>query len=212
MKIFITGTDTNVGKTIVSSWLSYHYNFHYWKPIQSGDDNGISDTEFMRKICNLNENIKIFDPIYSFPDHLSPHIAAKINNESIDLSKIINSSPNEKKLLIEGAGGVFVPINEKFLMIDLMEVLEAPVIIVARSGLGTINHTILTLEALRERRIKVLGVILNGEKNIENKKAIEFYGKIKVIFEFPKLEDDLVHSIHLMKLEDVFLDRMLYVS
>ena len=188
MKIFITGTDTNVGKTVVSSWLAYHYNFNYWKPIQSGDDNGISDTDFLNKVCNdnKNKNIKIFDPIYSFPEPVSPHFAAKINGKNIDLSKIIQSIPNEKKLLVEGAGGVLVPLNEKFVMIDLIEALEIPVIIVARSGLGTINHSLLTLEVLRERDIKILGVILNGEKNDENKKAIEYYGKTKVIFEFPK--------------------------
>ena len=95
------------------------------------------------------------------------NFAAKINGKNIDLSKIIQSIPNEKKLLVEGAGGVLVPLNEKFVMIDLIEALEIPVIIVARSGLGTINHTLLTLEVLRERDIKILGVILNGEKNDE---------------------------------------------
>ena len=210
MKIFITGTDTNVGKTVVSSWLSYHYNFHYWKPIQSGDENGVSDTDFVKKVLNEKDGqIEIFNPKYSFREPLSPHLAAKMNQVSIDFSRIKTSIPNKKKLLIEGAGGIFVPLNDKFMMIDLIEILETPVIIVARSSLGTINHTILTLEALRERDIKILGVILNGEKNSENKKAIEFYGKTKVLFEFPKLSYDLTNEIQNLKSEDIALNKIL---
>ena len=210
MKIFITGTDTNVGKTVVSSWLSYHYNFHYWKPIQSGDENGVSDTDFVKKVlCKKDNQIEVLDPKYLFPELLSPHLAAKMNKVSIDFSKIIPFVPSKKKLLIEGAGGIFVPLNDKFMMIDLIEVLETPVIIVARSSLGTINHTILTLEALRERDIKILGVILNGEKNSENKKAIEFYGKTKVLFEFPKLSGDLTSEIQNLKSENIVLNKIL---
>jgi dethiobiotin synthetase len=210
MRIFITGTDTNVGKTTVSSWLASYYNFNYWKPIQSGEDNGLSDTEFLKKVCHNNQNIEIFDPIYSFKEPLSPHLAAKINKEEIDLSKIIHCKPKKEKLLIEGAGGIFTPLNEKFLMIDLIEIFEIPTIIIARSSIGTINHTLLTIEALRERNIKILGVIMNGEKNFENKKAIEFYGKTKVLFEFPKLNGEINLQIQNLKSENIFLDTMLY--
>jgi len=187
MRIFITGTDTNIGKTIISSWICWHNKMNYWKPIQSGDDNGLSDTDFMKKICE--NKIRVYDPLYSFLQPLSPHLAAKINNQNIDLSKILFSLPKDNRMLIEGAGGVFVPLNDKFMMIDLIEILDAPVIIVAKSGLGTINHTCLTISALRDRNIKILGVIMNGEKNQENKRAIEFYGKTKVLFEFPVLKN-----------------------
>lgn len=192
MQIFITGTDTNVGKTLVSTWLCNSYNFNYWKPVQSGDEDGVTDTDFVKKVCNYGrEEIAIHDPVYSFKEAIAPHLAATANNVEIDLGKIFRSRPRDRKLIIEGAGGVFVPLNKKFLMIDLIEILEIPVIIVARSDLGTINHTLLTINALRDRNIKIFGVIMNGDKNEGNKKAIEFYGEVEVLFEFPVLKNKI---------------------
>ena len=178
MKIFITGTGTNVGKTVISGWLLTHLkHYHYWKPIQSGTIKG-SDIDFIKTVIS-----NIFEPTYSFPESLSPHLAAKINNIKIDINHIIRSIPNKKNLIIEGAGGVFVPLNDDFMMIDLIKILNIPVIIVANSGLGTINHTCLTVEALKNRNIEILGIIMNGIKNEDNKKAIEYYGKVQVLDE-----------------------------
>jgi dethiobiotin synthetase len=178
MKIFITGTGTNVGKTVVSGWLLTHLkHYHYWKPIQSGTIEG-SDVDFIRTVAS-----NIFEPTYSFLEPLSPHLAAKINNTKIDINHIIRSIPNEENLIIEGAGGVFVPLNDEFMMIDLIEIMNIPIIIVSNSGLGTINHTCLTIEALKNRNIEILGVIMNGIKNEENKKAIKHYGKVKILDE-----------------------------
>ena len=98
-----------------------------------------------------------------------------------------------RTLVVEGAGGIFVPINESAMMIDLIAAMRIPVLVVSRSGLGTINHTLLTLEAFRSRMIPVVGVVMNGDKNTENKKAIEEYGKVKVIGEVPIL-DPLSHD------------------
>jgi dethiobiotin synthetase len=181
MKVFISGTDTNVGKTIISSWIAVHTGFSYFKPIQTGLNEG-SDSCEVQKLSNA----KIYPEVYTYPEPFSPHLAAQIENDTIDIGKII--APDESNLIIEGAGGVLVPINDTYLMVDLIKKLEAPVILVSRTTLGTINHTLLSLEALRSRKIPVLGVIMNGEQNIENRKAIEFYGHTFVLAEFPKLE------------------------
>ena len=183
MQVFITGTGTNIGKTTFSAWLIhhlnnlYHKNYFYWKPVESGTDEG-SDTKF---ISNFATNI--YQPIYSFPQPLSPHLAGKLNNNEIDFDKLIDKKPNEKNLIIEGAGGVFVPINDDKMMVDLIKRLNIPVIIVASAELGTINHTCLTIFALRAMEIEILGVVMNGKKNSENKNAIEKYGNVSVLQE-----------------------------
>ena len=191
MQIFITATGTNIGKTIVSTWLIHQLNtvhnknYFYWKPIQSGvseDD----DTHFVSKFTN-----NIYRPTYSFNQPLSPHLAADLSNEKIFIKKILKNKPDNPNLIIEGAGGILVPINKSQMIIDLIIQLKVPVLIVCNSELGTINHTCLTIEALRSRNIKILGVIMNGKKNLENKLAIENYGKIQVVQEieyFQKIE------------------------
>ena len=181
MKIFITGTDTNVGKTLVSSWIALHTGFSYFKPIQTGTRDG-SDSFEVQKLSDT----KIYPESYAYKEPLSPHLAAKLENAIIDIEKIV--LPEVNNLIIEGAGGVLVPINDKYLMVDLIKKLGAPVIIVARTTLGTINHTLLSLESLRSRNIAVLGVIMNGEKNPQNSKDIEVLGRTSVLAELPKLE------------------------
>ena len=181
MKVFMTGTDTNVGKTLISSWIALHTGFSYFKPIQTGTREGTDSYEVQR----LSEAI-IHPEIYAYKEPLSPHLAAKIENDTIDLEKI--PLPQDTNLIIEGAGGVLVPINDTYLMVDLMKKVNTPVILVSRTPLGTINHTLLSLEALRARDIPILGIIMNGEKNIQNSIAIEYYGRVPILAEFPKLE------------------------
>ncbi len=192
LNIFITGTDTNVGKTIISSWLAYHTGFSYFKPIQTGSNESTDSIE-VHKLTDA----KIYPETYIYKEPLSPHLAANIENSEIDINNI--KLPKADNLIIEGAGGILVPINEKHLMIDLIKKLDTPVILVARSSLGTINHTLLTLEVLKQRNIKVLGVIVNGEKNEENCKAIEFYGNTKILAQFPRLE--LISSSSIKKIQ-----------
>ena len=200
MKIFITGTDTNVGKTLISSWIALHTGFSYFKPIQTGTRDG-SDSLEVQKLCKA----KIHPEVYAYKEPLSPHLAARIENDMIDIEKII--LPPSCNLIIEGAGGVLVPINDRYLMVDLIKKLGAQVILVARTTLGTINHTLLSLEALRSRNINVLGIIMNGEQNIHNSKAIEVWGRTSVLAEFPKLEsvsmDKLKHLALPQKLKQI---------
>jgi dethiobiotin synthetase len=197
MKIFITGTDTNVGKTLISSWIALHTGFPYFKPIQTGTSYG-SDSFEVQKLSHT----KVYPESYAYKEPLSPHLAAKLENGTIDIEKII--LPEVNNLIIEGAGGVLVPINDTYLMVDLIKKLGAPVILVARTTLGTINHTLLSIEALRSRNIQVAGVIMNGGQNLQNSNAIEVYGCISVLAEFPKLE-----SVSMNTLKSVALSQKL---
>ena len=181
MRIFITGTDTNIGKTIISSWLCLHTGYGYFKPIQTGASEG-TDSQI---VAGLSDT-QIYQESYLYKDLSSPHLAASLENQEIDIAKI--NFPKVRDLIIEGAGGLLVPINKDYLMIDLIKDFSTPVIIIARSGLGTINHTLLSLEALKIRNITTLGVIMNGEINQSNADAIEFYGKTKILAKFPFMD------------------------
>ena len=182
MQVFISGTGTNIGKTIISSWLAVQTGFAYFKPIQTGSLEGTDSME-VRKLTNA----KVYPEIFCYKEPVSPHLAARIEKDEIDIKKI--TLPEEKNLIIEGAGGLLVPINTEYFMIDLIKQFQAPVILVSSSGLGTINHTLLSLESLNSRNIKVLGVILNGPINNDNKEAIEFYGNTEVVAQFPQLDN-----------------------
>ncbi|MBY0462723.1 MAG: dethiobiotin synthase [Alphaproteobacteria bacterium] len=181
MRIFVTGTDTNVGKTIISAWLCYNLKASYWKPVQSGTIEGCDSA-----VASDLSGAEIFPEAYSLKAPLSPHLAASLEGVQIDLNKI-TPPLTDKPLIIEGAGGVMAPLNNKHTILDLIAQLKAPTIVVARSTLGTINHTCLTLEALRSRSLPVLGVIMNGPKNSDNKEAIEHFGRIKVLAEIEPL-------------------------
>ncbi|GFQ99996.1 ATP-dependent dethiobiotin synthetase BioD [Trichonephila clavata] len=141
MQIFVTGTDTDVGKTTISSWLCLHTGYSYFKPIQTGSTLG-TDSHQMSNLTNANVYKENF--VYKRP--LSPHLAASLENDSINIDRI--NLPKTHNLIIEGAGGVLVPINKTTLMVDLIKKLAISTILVARSTLGTINHTLLSLEAL----------------------------------------------------------------
>jgi dethiobiotin synthetase len=180
--IFITGTDTNIGKTLVSSWLCLHSRYAYFKPIQTGVGEGRdSDT-----VQQLSDTL-IYPEAYVYQAPVSPHYAAELENEIIDISSI--QLPTRERLIVEGAGGVLVPINDNVLMVDLMAQLNLPVILVSSSRLGTINHTLLSLEALAVRELTVLGVIMTGESNQSNREAIERYGHVEVLAHLPWLSE-----------------------
>lgn len=161
MKLFITGIGTNVGKTIASAIITQALEADYWKPIQAGE----VDFGDKHKVQSLVENkkSKIWDNSYILQTPASPHYAAAVDGISIDLAQI--KEPKTKNhLVIEGAGGILVPINETQTVLDLVQP-DYQVIVVSRHYLGSINHTLLTVEALRNRKLKIAGIIFSGDEN-----------------------------------------------
>jgi len=195
---FVTGTDTNVGKTVLSSLLCAALPATYWKPIQTGAREGM-DRHTVMTWAGIKEDA-CCPETYVFDDPVSPHLAAQRAGREIALEEIkvprLNSAMH---LIVEGAGGVMVPINRHQFMIDLMRHLGFPVILAARSTLGTINHTLLSLKCLQDSGIRIWGVVLIGPENPENREAIEHYGETRVIGHIPML-----HEINCTSLRNVF--------
>ena len=184
---FVTGTDTHVGKTVLSALLVAALNGMYWKPVQTGTAEG-TDRDSVRAWAGVPEE-RTWPERYQFDPPVSPHLAARLAGVRIALDAFeIPEAPAGLPWIVEGAGGVMVPLNERDLMRDLMRQLGLPVVVAARTALGTINHTLLTLGALREAGLQVRGVVLIGEENAENRHAIEHYGDVRVIGDIPMLE------------------------
>lgn len=185
-RFFITGTDTGVGKTVASALLCAALGAVYWKPIQTGTREG-TDRDAVMRLAGLARNRTLAEA-YRFAPPVSPHLAARRAGVRITLRKIrAPALAAQENLIAEGAGGVLVPINETQSMRDLMSHLGLPVLLVSRTSLGTINHTLLSLAALRSARLEVRGVILVGNRNIENRKAIERYGSAAVVGFIPPM-------------------------
>jgi len=186
-RYFITGTDTGVGKTVLSALLCAALDACYWKPIQTGTDEGM-DSRRVAELAELPEE-RIFPEVYRFRQPVSPHLAARWAGERIKLKNIeIPEAAPGAALIIEGAGGVLVPMNEREFMVDLMRQFKMPVLLAARSTLGTINHTLLSLAALGRAEVEVAGVVMIGELNAHNREAIEEYGRVRVVGEIPWIE------------------------
>lgn len=192
--LFVTGTDTGVGKTVVSAILVAGLRAEYWKPIQSGADVG-TDTAWVKDKTGFEDSF--FHPeAYRLSSFLSPHAAAARENAQIDLFGIGRPQRHHADhLIIEGAGGILVPINAHQTMADLIVKLNVPVLLVARSTLGTINHTLLSIETLRRIGIDIFGVVMNGPRNPENRAAIESFGKIRVIAEIEPIPEITSQSL-----------------
>jgi dethiobiotin synthetase len=177
---FVTGTDTNVGKTVLSALLVAALDAVYWKPIQTGAGES-TDRNFVRLWAAPPEE-QLLPERYCFDPPVSPHLAAREAGISIELDSIrFPAAAAGRPWIVEGAGGVMVPLNESDLMLDLIRHLGLPVVVAARTSLGTINHTLLTLSALRSAQLEVRGVVLIGEENLENRRAIEHYGGVRVV-------------------------------
>jgi dethiobiotin synthase len=174
-RIFVTGTDTGVGKSYVAALLAVGLQAAYWKPVQSGDD---TDTAWVRRVTGLPED-RLVPEAYCLRAPLSPHEAARREGVRIEMDRL--ALPARQRLVVEGAGGVMVPLDDEHLMIDLIAVLALPALVVARSELGTINHTLLTLDQLRRRDCPILGVVVNGPPNEANCRAIADYGQVRVL-------------------------------
>lgn len=181
MKLFITGIGTDVGKTIASAIITQSLEADYWKPVQAGDlDN--SDSHKIQRYISNNKTV-ILENSYKLNTPASPHLAAEIDGITIDLKKIIEPS-TDNHLIIEGAGGILVPLNDNDCIIDLIKE-DYKVILVSRHYLGSINHTLLTFEALKNRNIAVAGIVFSGDENkateeiILSKTKAKFIGRIE---------------------------------
>lgn len=184
-KLFVTGTDTDIGKTVVSSVLVSGLKAAYWKPVQAGRD-PITDTEFLKKVTGLPGD-HFHKESFNLTEPMSPHAAAEIDGVTIGFDDIREPNTVHDHLIIEGAGGLIVPMNDEQYVIDLIAHIGYPALLVAKSGLGTLNHTLLSLEAMRNRNIPVFGVVLVGERHHSNEEAIIKYGNIERLFRLPIL-------------------------
>ena len=171
-KIFVTGIGTDVGKTVVSAILTEALEADYWKPIQAGDLDNSDSIKVKNLISNNTTKIHLEGVKLNSP--MSPHAAAKIDQVNIQLTDF-NIPTTNNHIIIEGAGGLMVPLNDKDLIIDLIQKINVEVVLVSQNYLGSINHTILSIDALKNRGIKVLGIIFNGNENAETESYILNY-------------------------------------
>jgi dethiobiotin synthetase len=187
-RLIVTGTDTGIGKTVVAAMLTLALDGIYWKPIQSGLAHG-SDRERVAEITGLPA-ARFRPERYRLREPLSPHRAAELEGIEIDpdVLELPQDVPDESWLIVEGAGGVLVPINRKTLLVELFSRWRAPAVLVARTSLGTINHTLLSLAALKCHAVDVLGVIFVGESAPDSERTIAELGRVKPLGRLPFLD------------------------
>lgn len=182
--LIITGTGTDIGKTLASSILMLGLDADYWKPIQCGPP---TDTDTVKQLTGAPLH-RFHKESYCFKNPLSPHLAAEMEHETIDIARI-HVPPTQHHLLIEGAGGLMVPITHHLLQIDLFKSFHAPVILCARTELGTINHTLLSVDALKMHGIALLGLIFIGPDMPDTTNTILNFTKAKKLGHIPMLDD-----------------------
>ncbi|MBY7649047.1 MAG: ATP-dependent dethiobiotin synthetase BioD [Candidatus Liberibacter europaeus] len=185
LRLVITGTDTSVGKTVFAAMLTRALNAHYWKPIQSGMDEE-TDSETVQRIGLVPKN-RIIPEKWRLKTPASPHLSAAIDGVKIDPKKI--DPPNiNYPIIIEAVGGLLVPITQQYLFIDLISHWKFPTILCSRTSLGTINHSLLSLESLRNRNIEVVGIAFIGDPQPEAEKTITTIGRVKYLGRLPKID------------------------
>ena len=208
--LFITGTDTGVGKTVIAASLMHRYRselkLRYWKPIQTGIEQD-DDTAAVRALGECSDE-EILDVGVRLKRPLSPHLAAKLAGKRITVAQIYevltSHSGQRVSWIIEGAGGAMVPINESEQVVDLAHTLRLPVLVVVSTRLGTINHTLLTIEALRRRALIIAGIVMVGERDSNNREAIESHGAVSVLGEmptFPEINAQVIRDWALAQLD-----------
>jgi len=183
--IVVTGTDTDAGKTVVAAGLTLCLPCaHYWKPVQSGTTPA-TDTGTVRALTGLPAE-RFLPEAYLLREPASPHLSARLEGVEIDLDRLALPATGEP-LIVEGAGGLMVPLTEQALAIDLFARWGRPVILVARTGLGTINHSLLSIEALRARGIPIGGILFSGDPHAENERIIPRLSGIPSLGRLPRL-------------------------
>ena len=178
--IVVTGTDTGIGKTVAAAALAWRLGAAYWKPVQAGLDEE-TDSETVARLAG----VEILPEAYRLTTPCSPHRAAEIDGVTIDIDRLV---PPPGRLVIEGAGGALVPLTRELVYADLFARWELPVVVIARTTLGTINHSLLTLEALRARSIRVGGVLFSGDAMPDSEATICAMGKVRSLGRIPMLD------------------------
>lgn len=183
--IFVTGIGTGIGKTVTSAVLTEKLKADYWKPVQSGD----LDSSDTLKVKSLVSNpVTIFHPeTYGLTQPYSPHKSARIDGIEIDEEKF-SIPKTDNRLIIEGAGGLMVPLNDHFLIIDLVKQLDAEVVLVSQNYLGSINHSLLSVLALKQYGIDIKGIIFNGNLEPDSESYILQYTGVRLLGHLPEIK------------------------
>ena len=184
-RIIVTGTDTGIGKTVFAAGLTRLLDGVYFKPVQAGLE-GDTDTAVVRQLSALPAD-RMLPEIWRLRTPASPHLAAERDGVVIDPRELVLPTL-ERPLIVEGAGGLMVPLTRDALYIDVFAAWGAPVVLCARTGLGTLNHTLLSLEALRRRAIPVLGVALIGDAHTDNQRTLGELGRVSILGRLPRLD------------------------
>lgn len=182
MQYFVTAIGTDSGKTLVSAILTEALSADYWKPVQAGDP---TDTERVKELVS-NSHTTFHQEAFKLKMPASPHAAAKAEGISLSVEEI-GLVQTDNDLVIEGAGGVMVPINDLEFIIDIARQPDTELILVADLYLGSINHTLLTVDYLKRNDFKVKGIIFNGDVNEESERIIEMHSGYRVLLHLPKL-------------------------
>ena len=183
--IVVTGTDTGIGKTVFAAGLADLLQACYWKPIQSGLDDE-TDAQAVARLGGLSDD-RIVPERYRLKTAVSPHQSAAIDGISIDAEALALPDVGGQPLVIEGAGGLMVPLNPSALYIDVFARWRLPIVLCARTALGTINHSLLSIEALRRREVELLGIAFIGDGYSESERAICDLGRVKRLGRLPRL-------------------------
>lgn len=181
-RIIVTGTDTGIGKTVFSAALAGALDGFYWKPIQAGLDEE-TDSQTVLRLSGLAAG-RVLPEAYRLRTPASPHLAAEIDGVTIEHQNL-EIPERERPLVVEGAGGLLVPLTRTITYVDLMARWRVPVVLCARTALGTINHSLLSIEALRARGAAILGIAFIGEENVESERIITEMGKVRRLGRLP---------------------------
>ncbi|WP_105985053.1 MULTISPECIES: dethiobiotin synthase [unclassified Brucella] len=192
-RLIVTGTDTGIGKTVFSAALCHALGAAYWKPVQSGLEEE-TDGEIVARLAQASPQ-RILPEAWRLNTPASPHLSARLDGVEIRPEEM-HIPATSLPLVIEGAGGLLVPLNDKTLFADLFAIWRIPAILCARAALGTINHTLLSLEAMRSRDIPVLGVAFIGEANEDTETTIAHLGRVKRLGRLPLLDDLSPEKLH----------------
>ncbi|MFN3868209.1 MAG: dethiobiotin synthase [Hyphomicrobiaceae bacterium] len=199
--LVVTGTDTGIGKTIVAALLTLMLDADYWKPIQSGLD-GESDSDVVRRLARATPD-RIHPEAYRLNAPLSPHRAAELDGLVIDTARLIPPRTS-RPLVIEGAGGLLVPVTRAELQIDVFARWRLPVVLVCPTRLGCINHALLSVEALRSRDIPIAAIIFAGDENADSQRTIVDFARVPSAGRLPRMT--LLDAEHLRNAASQHLD------